>query len=75
MYAGGSGKEGAVNDYLLQEMVRIRMDELRAEAARAREARGAWEQGRYLGILGFSGTPRAERGGFTRGTMEEACCA
>jgi hypothetical protein len=41
MYAGEARKEGAVNDYFLQEMVRIRMDELREEAARAREGRGS----------------------------------
>jgi hypothetical protein len=75
---GEARKERAVSDYLLQEMVRIRMDELREEASRARAARGARgsrERRHYLGILGVSGTPRAEGGGFSRGTVEEACCA
>jgi hypothetical protein len=39
MHAGEVRKEGAVNDHLLHEMVRIRMDELRAEASRARLGR------------------------------------
>ena len=77
MYAGEARKEDTVNDHLLREMVRIRMDELRAEAARARAAREArrshgWRH--HLGMLGVSGTPRTE-GGFSRGTLEEACCA
>ena len=38
MHAGEVRKEGAVNDHLLHEMVRIRMDELRAEASRAHAA-------------------------------------
>ena len=75
MYAGEVEKERAVNDYLLQEMVRIRMDELREEAARAREARGSRERRRYLGILAGSWAARGEAGGFPRGTMEEACRA
>jgi hypothetical protein len=76
MYASEARKEGAVNDYLLQEIVRIRMDELREEASRARTVQGARasrERRHYLGILGVSRTP--ERGGFSRGTVEEACCA
>jgi hypothetical protein len=78
MYTGEAMKEGAVNDYLLHEMVRIRMDELRAEASRAhaaREARRSQGWRHFLGILSVSGTPPAEGGGFSRGTMEEACCA
>ena len=67
-----------MNDHLLHEMVRIRMDELRAEASRARTAREArrphgWSL--YLVTLGVSGTSRGEGGGFSSGTMEEACCA
>ena len=58
---------------MLQEMVRIRMDELRAEAARAREARGLREQRHYFGMPRVS-APRGEAGGLSRGTMEEACC-
>ncbi len=67
-----------MNDYLLHEMVRIRMEEVRAEASRARaarRARGSQERRHYLGILGVSGARRAEGGSFSRGTMEEACCA
>jgi hypothetical protein len=67
-----------VNDYLLHEMVRIRMDDLREEASRARAARRArGSQGRshYLGILGVSRSSRAVGGDFSRGTVEEACCA
>ena len=66
-----------MNDYLLHEMVRIRMDDLREEASRARaarRARGSQERRHYLGILGLSRTPRTE-GGFSRGAVEEACCA
>jgi hypothetical protein len=78
MYTGGARKEGAVNDHLLHEMVRIRMDELRAEASRAHAARQArrshgWRH--YLGMLGVSGASRVEAGDFSRGTVEEACCA
>ena len=78
MYSGEAGKEGAVNDYLLEEMVRIRMDELRAEASRthlAREARGSrgWRPG--LGALAGSWSARDDARGFSRGTVEEACCA
>ena len=78
MYTGEVRKEGAVNDHLLHEMVRIRMGELRAEASRARAAREArrsqgWRQ--YLGILSVSGTPHAKGGSFSRGTTEEGCCA
>lgn len=67
-----------MNDHMLEEMVRIRMDELQAEASRARAAREArrshgWRH--YLGMLGVWGTPRAEVEGFSRGTVEEACCA
>jgi hypothetical protein len=67
-----------VNNHLLDEMVRIRMDELRAEASRARTARETRRShgwGHYLGMLGVSGAPHVEGGGFSRGTVEEACCA
>jgi hypothetical protein len=77
-YAGKTRKEAAVNDYLLHEMATIRIDELRAEASRARaarEARGLQGWRHYLGMLGVSGAPRGEAGGFPRGVMEEACCA
>jgi hypothetical protein len=71
-------KGGVVHDYLLGEMVRIRIDELQAEASRARVTRDArrplgWTH--YLGTLGVSGAPRVEGGGFSNGTVEEACCA
>ena len=67
-----------MNDHLLHDMVRIRMDELRAEASRARTAREArvsrgWRH--LLDMLRVSGTSRGEGGGFSSGTMEEACCA
>ena len=67
-----------MNDHLLHEMVRIRMDELRAEASRAHLAREArlphgWK--RYLDRLGVSGAPLGEARGFSREAMEEACCA
>ena len=67
-----------MNDHLLHEMVMIRMDELRAEASRSRAAREArrshgWRH--QLGMLGVSGAPRGEAGGFSRGRVEEACCA
>jgi hypothetical protein len=78
MYAGGSRKEGAVNDHLLHEMVRIRIEELRAEASRAhaaREARRSHGWRYHLGILAGTRAARGEAGGFSRGTMEEACCA
>ena len=78
MHAGEVRKEGAVNDHLLHEMVRIRMDELRAEASRAhaaREARGSQGWRQYLGILSVSGTPHAKGGSFSHGTTEETCCA
>jgi hypothetical protein len=70
-----------VNDYLLHEMVRIRVDELRAEASRARAARASREargsQGRrhLLDMLARPRAARGEAGGFSRETVEEACCA
>ena len=67
-----------MNDYLLHEMVRIRMEEVRAEASRARaarRARGSQERRHYLGIPGVSRASRADGGNFSRGTVEEACCA
>ena len=78
MYAGEAGKEGAVNDYLLHEMVRIRIDGLRAEAWRARaaqEARGSrgWRHG--LGVLAGSWAARDEARSYSGQTVEEACCA
>ncbi len=65
-----------MHDYLLHEMAKIKMDELRAEASRGRAARGArrshgWRP--YLSILAGSWAARA--GGFSRRTVEEACCA
>ncbi len=77
MYTG-EAKESAVNDYLLQEMVRIRTDELREEASRARaarEARGSRGWSHRLGVLAGSWAARGEAGGFSRRTVEEACCA
>jgi len=65
-----------VNDYLLHEMARIRIDELQAEAARvAEKAQGSRGSGRYLGFLAGLWTPRAGVKGYSRGTIEEACCA
>jgi hypothetical protein len=78
MYFGEAGKEGTVNDYLLEEMVRIRMDELRAEATSAhlaREARGSRGRRHGLGVLAGSWSARDDARGFPRGTVEEACCA
>ncbi len=78
VYAGELRKEGTVNDHMLGEMVRIRMDELRAEASRAhlaREARRSHGRRRGLGALAGSWAARGEAGGFSRGTVEEACCA
>ena len=67
-----------MNDHLLHEMVRIRIDELREEASRARAARearrsGGWRHG--LGIVAGSWAARAEAEVFSRGSVEEACCA
>jgi hypothetical protein len=78
MYAGGVRKEGTVNDYVLHEMVRIRIDELQAEASRARAAREArrshgWRHD--LGILAGLWAARGKAGGISGRTVEEACCA
>jgi hypothetical protein len=78
MYAGEARKEGPVHDHFVQEMVRIRMDELQAEASLARAAREArrshgWRH--YLGILAGTWAARGEAGGFSRRAVEEACCA
>jgi hypothetical protein len=65
-----------VNDYLLHEMARLRIDELHDEAARSRaaeKARGA--RGRGLGLLGGLWSARAENGGLSHGTTREVCCA
>lgn len=64
-----------MHDYLVHEMAKIRIEELRAEAARARAARGSrgWRQ--LLGLLAGKWAPPTENGGFTRPTVEEACCA
>jgi hypothetical protein len=78
MCTGKARKGGAVNEYMLHEMARIRVDELREEASRARagrETRGSRGRRHYLGILGVSGARRAECGSFSCGTVEEACCA
>jgi hypothetical protein len=78
MYSGEARKEGAVNDYLLGEMAKIRIDELRAEASRvhaAREPRRSHGWRNYLGMLAVSGAPRGEGGGSPRETIEEAFCA
>ena len=68
-----------MNDYLLHEMAKIRIDELRTEAARARaagKARGSRGHERHLGFLGRLWPFRStEVEGFSRGTSEEACCA
>ena len=78
MDAGRPRKEGAVHDYLVHEMAKIRIDELRAEASRvraAREARGPRGRRHHLGVLGGSWASRTEAGDFSRGMVEEACCA
>jgi hypothetical protein len=78
MYVGGARKEDAMNNHLLHEMARIRMDELRSEASRAnaaREARRSRGWRHYLDILAGSRSARGEAGGYSRGTIEEACCA
>ncbi len=62
-----------MNDYLLHEMARIRIDELRAEASRA--ARGAQGWRHHLGILAGSLAARGEAEGFYSRTVEEGCCA
>jgi hypothetical protein len=64
-----------VHPYLLDEIVRIRIDELRAEASRVRGVRGSRGWRHYLGMLGVSGARRAEGGSVSRGMVEEACCA
>lgn len=64
-----------MNDYLVHEMVRIRIDELRAEASRTRAAQGSRGWRNYLGILGVSGARPAKGGSFSGQTVEEACCA
>jgi hypothetical protein len=75
IYVGEARKEGEVNDYLVHEMARIRIEELREEAKQARGARGSRRRGHYLGILGGLVARRTEGEGFSRGTVEEACCA
>jgi hypothetical protein len=76
--SGEARKEGAVNDYLLHEMVRIRIDELRGEASRARaarEAQGSQRWRHHLGMLAGSWAARDEARGVAHLTVEEACCA
>jgi hypothetical protein len=75
MYLGGVRKEDTVNDYLLHEMARIRMDDLREEASRGRVARRSRGWRRRLGILAGSWAYRGGAGGSSRRTVEEACCA
>ena len=68
-----------MHDYLLHEMARIRIAELRAEASRGRAAQEArrprgWRH--RLGVLSGSWASWAEAVGCcSRGTVEEACCA
>ena len=67
-----------MNEYMLHEMARIRIDELREEVSRARtgrEARGSRGWSHRLGVLVRSWATRGEAEGFSRGTVEEACCA
>ena len=67
-----------MNDYLLHEMVRIRIDELREEASRARavrEARGSRGWRNRFGMLAGAWAARAKDGGLARQTVREACCA
>jgi hypothetical protein len=64
-----------VHDYLVHEMAKIRIDELRAEAARVRAARGSRGWRHRLGFLAGTWAAPAENGGFARPTVEEACCA
>jgi hypothetical protein len=67
-----------LNGYLLHEMARIRMEELRAEASRARgarKARGLRVRRHHFGIPAGSWATRGEAGGIYRRTVEEACSA
>ncbi len=67
-----------MHDYLLHELARIRMDELRAEASSerpAQEIRGSWGWRHHLGILVGARTTRARAVGFSSGSTEEVCCA
>jgi hypothetical protein len=72
-------KEDAVSDYLMQEMARIRTEELRAEVARsraAREIRASRAHGAALGLLaGLMRDARMRLVAVPRGTTGEACCA
>ncbi len=64
-----------MNDYLLHEMARIRIDELQAEAARvAEKAQDSRGSGRYFGFLAGLLTPQAGVKGYSRETIKEACC-
>ena len=67
-----------MHDYFLHEMAKMRIGELRAEAARgraAREVRGSGGWRLHLGLLGGSGASRDEAVTLSWGTIEEACCA
>ncbi len=65
-----------MHDYLLHEMAKIKMDELRAEASRGRAARGGSAVARVEALPQHTGLVVGSRaGGFSRRTVEEACCA
>jgi hypothetical protein len=78
IHADRARKEGVVNHYLLHEMARIKLEELRAEASRARaarKARGLRVRRHRLGMLAGSWSTRGEARSFPRRAVEEACCA
>jgi hypothetical protein len=65
-----------VHDYILHEMAKIRIEELREDAARARLAGrtrkpGVWHLGFVGGWLGR----RVAGAGLSREAVEEVCCA
>ena len=68
-----------MHDYMLHEMAKLRIEELREEAARARVARrdrkpGVWHLGFVGGWLGHR-VSRVAGAGLSQETMEEVCCA
>ncbi|HSL00614.1 MAG TPA: hypothetical protein VK869_09785 [Rubrobacteraceae bacterium] len=69
-------KAGEVNDYIVHEVAKVRIEELREEAARARVAREVRERaGRGLGLIGGWWARQVAGGGSATGEMKEVCCA
>jgi hypothetical protein len=64
-----------MHDYLLHEVARIRIEELREEAARARATRGTRKWRHHLGLLAGAWAAPTENGGLTSSAVDEACCA